>query len=87
MKAKHRAKFPDANIIDSEDEGWTYLKRLQPKVTNLRQMVAARGPVAAGIAAAGAALDGVEDPNEEAQTAAEAKGKEAANAAWALILN
>ena len=50
-------------------------------------MVAARGPVAAGIAAAGAALDGVKDPDEEAQTAAEAKGEEAANAAWALILN
>ena len=87
LKAKHRAKFPDTNIIDSEDEGLTYLKRLQPKVTNPRQMVAVRGPVAAGIAAARAALDGVEDPDAEAQTAAEATGKEAANAAWALILN
>ena len=66
LKAKHRAKFPDANIIDSEDAGSTYLKRLQPKVTNPRQMVAVRGPVAAGIAAARAALDGVEDPDAEA---------------------
>ena len=87
LKPKHRAKFPDANIIDSKDEACTYLKRLPPKVTNLRQMVAARGPVAAGIVAAGAALDGVEDTDGEAQTAAEAKGKEAANATWALILN
>ena len=36
LKAKHRGKFPYANIIESEDEGWTYLKRLQPKVTNPR---------------------------------------------------
>ena len=49
--------------------------------------MAARAPVAAGIAAAGAALDGVEDPDEEARTAAEPKGKEAVNATWALILN
>ena len=46
-----------------------------------------RGPVAASITVAGAALDGVEDPDEEAYTAAEAKGKEAANTAWALIPN
>ena len=75
MKAKHRAKFLNANIIDSEDEGWIYGKRLQRKVTNLGHMVAVRGPMTVGIAAAEAALDGVEDPVEEAQTAAETIGK------------
>ena len=80
MKAKHREMFPDAAIINSDDEDWFYLKGLRPKVQTGKQMVAARPAAAAGTAAAAADL--AANPNQTRE-AARVVGQIAADAEYA----
>jgi len=42
VKAKHWEKFPDLDIIDSDDEEWWYIQELDPPPSNGREIIEAR---------------------------------------------
>ena len=85
MKAEHKRKFPNENIIDSEDEEWEYLVGLRPKVKDGAEMIAARPAAIAGVIAHNdhpEDIDDLDDPTLEDLNAVEAAGKAAADALW-----
>ena len=52
LKKKHREKFPDVDIYDSDSPVWDYVMDLDPPPQNGGEIVMARRAVAAGEAAA-----------------------------------
>ena len=70
MKAKHREKWPDAKIYDSDTEEWEYIEELDPLVRTGKQMIAAQRAVEAGVAAMEAELERLTEVNAVASAAA-----------------
>ena len=82
MKEEHSRKFPNENIIDSEDEEWEYLAALHPKVKDGEEMIAARPAAIAGVVAYDDHLEDIDDPTPQDYNAVKAAGKAAADTLW-----
>jgi len=82
VKEKHKEKFPDAYILNSEDEDWKYIEALNPQPASGREMIFARSAALDGSMAYDAVMDATEDHNAEVQRAAREVGFAAAAAEW-----
>ena len=83
IKRKHRAKFPNGNIYDSDGAEWTWLVDIRPKLWDGPQMVFARGVVDAGMAAYDAHLAAIPPPHTQAHKVAASQAAEAMiNTQW-----
>ena len=85
LKAEHKRKFPNENIIDSEDEEWEYLVALRYKVKDGAEMIAARPAAIVGVIVHNDHLEDIDDPDDptpEDLNAPEAAGKAAADTLW-----
>ena len=85
IKRKHAQKFPDVGIIDSDDEGWNFMKGLRPRVASAVHIIANRPAAAAGAVASAAYLAGIpdpENPDDDEKDAAKAAGTAAAQALY-----
>jgi len=84
MKRKHRAKFPNRDIYDSDRAEWTWLVDIRPKLRDGPEMVFARGVVDTGMAAYDAHLAAIPLPHTQAhKVAASQAGEAVINAQWA----
>ncbi|KAF8423732.1 hypothetical protein BGX38DRAFT_1238459 [Terfezia claveryi] len=82
VKAKHREKFPDLDIYDSEDDEWEYIAALNPQPANGREMIEARAAGLAGGLAYDAVMDGTKEHNPGVRQRATAAGHAAAATTW-----
>jgi len=82
VKEKHKEKFPDVYIIDSEDEDWKYIEALDPQPASGREMISARSAALDGSMAYDAVMDATEDHNAEVRRAAREAGFAASAAEW-----
>jgi len=82
VKEKHKEKFPDIYIIDSEDEDWKYMEALDPQPASGREMISARSAALDGSIAYDAVMDSTEDHNAEVRRAAREAGFAAGAAEW-----
>src|SRR4029077_702680 len=63
LKRRHLRKFPDVGIIDSDDDAWTSMTGLRPKVKTTKYFIANRPGAAAGATAAEDHLATIADPD------------------------
>jgi len=56
MKAKHRQKFPNTDIYDSDTDDWDFLCTLNLQPQNGQEMMHARHAMVAGLAGKRAAI-------------------------------
>ena len=87
MKQKHRKKFPNAGILDSDAEEWDeYITEFRSRPTTGKELLAARRAAIAGKAARMSAR--VRNPVQNAASAYAARniGKAVATAAYAAEL-
>jgi len=77
IKRKHRAKFPNRDIYDSDGVEWTWLVDIRPKPRDGPQMVFARGVVDAAIAAYDAYLAAILPPHTQVHKVAASQAGEA----------
>ncbi|KAF8419989.1 hypothetical protein BGX38DRAFT_1147418 [Terfezia claveryi] len=61
MKQKQRERFPAEEIYNSDSPAWNIMQELDPQPQNGREMLLARGPIAAGASAVARARAG-QDP-------------------------
>ena len=87
MKQKHREKFPNTGILDSDAEEWDkYITEFRPRPTTGKELLAARRAAIAGKAARMSAR--ARNPVQNAASARTARdiGKAVATAAYAVEL-
>jgi len=82
VKEKHKEKFPNIYIIDSEDEDWKYIEAFNSQPPSGQEMMSARSAALDGSMAYDIVMDATEDHNEEVRRAAREAGFVAAAAEW-----
>ena len=82
IKAKHREKFPDTNIYNSDAEECECVEELYAPVCTGKQMITARRAVEAGVAAMEAELERLPEVNAAASAAAREVASRAAAEAY-----
>jgi len=83
VKLKHWEKYPDLDIIDSDNEEWWYVQELDPPPANGREVIEAWAAGQAGGRAHDAVMVSTWEHNDEVRRRAEEAGYAAANAIWA----
>jgi hypothetical protein len=82
VKVKHREKFPDLNIYDSDDDEWQYIEELDPQPVTGRDMIRARVAAGAAVDAYDEYMADAEENNGATRMRAREAGHEAAAEAW-----
>lgn len=83
MKQKQKAKFPDTETIDSDDDKWMFIEGITPKVETGRQMIAARAAAIEGWDAYMAEIDEFDDDADSADwDTAQQAGQDVTDAAY-----